>query len=288
MSKKRIRWHLKRLNIKDKYRLGVYNDTNYEEVFHFRLTGQGVMLSLAVLAVALVALTTLLIAFTPLRTMIPGYPSEDIRRVMRDNLLKADSLDKVVDEWSYYLNNTLRVVSGDNPTTMQNTPDSSYRNKAFRDQRSPDDSVMRAQVESDERFNLATGTESRAGGLSGIHFFPPAKGEVTNSFNATTNHLGTDLATAPNEVVSATLDGTVIMAEWTVETGNVIQIQHDNNLVSVYKHNAKLLQKQGNRVKAGDAIAIIGNSGELSSGTHLHFELWYKGSPLNPEQYVVF
>ncbi|MDR2563736.1 MAG: M23 family metallopeptidase [Prevotellaceae bacterium] len=288
MSKKRIRWHLKRLNLKDKYRLGIYNDTNYEEIFHFRLTGQGVLLSMTALAVIVVGFTIMLIAFTPLRKLIPGYPSDEMRLSMRDNLLKADSLDKAIDEWSYYLNNTLRIIAGDNPATMQNTPDSSFKNKSFRDVRSADDSILRAQVESEERFNLGTGAENRSKDLSGIHFFPPVKGEITNGFDAKVNHLGIDVVTAPNQVVLATLDGTVIMSEWTVETGNVIQIQHDNNLVSVYKHNAKLLQKQGNRVKAGDAVAIVGNSGEFSSGTHLHFELWYKGAPLNPEQYVVF
>jgi hypothetical protein len=288
MSKRKIRWHLKRLNLKDKYRLGVYNDTNYEEVFHFRLTGRWVLLSTAVSVVILITLTTILIAFTPLRQFIPGYPSDETVRTIRENLLKADSLDKAIAEWTYYIDNTLRIVSGDNPVIIQNTPDSSYKNKTFHDVRSADDSLMRRQVESEEQFNLGTGVETRNKGLSGIHFFTPVKGEITNRFDAKSSHLGIDIATSPNEVVSATLDGTVIMAAWTVETGNVIQIQHSNNLVSIYKHNAKLLHKQGNRVKAGDAIAIVGNSGELSSGTHLHFELWYNGVPLNPEQYVVF
>ena len=279
---------MKRLSLKDKYRLGIYNDTNYEEIFHFRLTGRGVLLSLALSAVVLTISVIILVAFTPLRKFVPGYPDDETRLAMRDNLLKTDSLVKVIDEWSRYINNTLRIVSGDNPTIIQNTLDSSYRNKPFRDIRSTDDSLMRVQVENEERFKLGTGSEVRSKGLSGIHFFPPVKGEITNRFDAKSNHLGTDIATSPNEVVSATLDGTVILAEWTVETGNVIQIQHDNNLVSVYKHNAKLLQKQGNRVRAGDAVGIVGNSGELSSGAHLHFELWYNGVPLNPEQYLVF
>jgi murein DD-endopeptidase MepM/ murein hydrolase activator NlpD len=111
---------------------------------------------------------------------------------------------------------------------------------------------------------------------------------VTNSFNPLNNHFGTDVVAGPNEVVKATLDGTVIMASWTLETGHVIQIQHANNLISVYKHNAELLQKVGMKVKAGDAIAIIGNSGELTTGPHLHFEIWQNGVPLNPEDFVVF
>ena len=111
---------------------------------------------------------------------------------------------------------------------------------------------------------------------------------VTNSFNAGENHFGTDIVAAPNEVVKAAMDGTVILATWTVETGYVLQIQHDNNLISIYKHNAELLKKVGNVVRAGDAIAIIGNSGELTTGPHLHFELWHNGTPVDPEQYIVF
>ena len=124
--------------------------------------------------------------------------------------------------------------------------------------------------------------------LDKLHFFTPVRGMVTNSFNPSNNHFGTDIVAGPNEVVKATLAGTVIMATWTLETGYVIEIQHDNNLISVYKHNAELLQKVGLRVKAGDAIAIIGNSGELTTGPHLHFELWQNGVALNPENFIVF
>jgi murein DD-endopeptidase MepM/ murein hydrolase activator NlpD len=124
--------------------------------------------------------------------------------------------------------------------------------------------------------------------MSKLHFFSPIKGLVTNSFNAIQNHYGTDIVGAPNEVVKATLGGTVVMATWTLETGYVIEIQHDNNLISVYKHNAELLKRVGDHIRVGDPIAIMGNSGELTTGPHLHFELWYKGTPLNPEDYISF
>jgi murein DD-endopeptidase MepM/ murein hydrolase activator NlpD len=113
-------------------------------------------------------------------------------------------------------------------------------------------------------------------------------GIVTNSFKGSENHFGTDIVAGPNEVVKATLDGTIILSTWTIETGNVVQIQHDNDLISVYKHNAEILKNMGKRVKAGEPIAIIGNSGELTTGPHLHFELWYKGKPVNPEEYITF
>ena len=282
-------WRFNKINLKDKYRLGIYNDTTYEQVFHFRLTGRGVLTASAVLAVVMIALTTVLIAFTPLRELIPGYPGSETRRSIQANVHKADSLEKVVHTWSRYIDNALKITGGENPPIVQTLPDSSFKNVRFRDIRSKDDSLLRAEVEQDEQFDLTgNGKEPRNSGLTGLYFFPPVKGEITSGFDPESGHLGTDIATGPDRVVSAIADGTVIMADWTVETGNVIQIQHDDNLVSVYKHNAKLLQKQGNRVKAGDAIAIVGNSGELTSGPHLHFELWYKGTPMNPEQYILF
>ena len=114
------------------------------------------------------------------------------------------------------------------------------------------------------------------------------KGIITYSFNPSENHFGTDIVAASNKVVVATLNGTVVMANWTLETGYIVQIQHDNNLLSIYKHNSELLKKVGDHVSAGEAIAIIGNSGELTSGPHLHFELWHNGAPINPEDYIAF
>ena len=149
--------------------------------------------------------------------------------------------------------------------------------------------MLRRQIEEEELFNLSIlANTSNKTDFSSIHFYPPVKGIVTNSFNPSENHFGTDIVTASNKVVVATLDGTVIIANWTLETGYVIQIQHENNLVSVYKHNSELLKKVGNHVTAGETIAIIGNSGELTSGPHLHFELWHNGTSINPEDYVAF
>lgn len=285
--KKLLRWQLKRINLKDKYRLGLYNDTTYEQVLHFRLTGKGVLIALAVSVVLLIAFTTVLIAFTPIRELIPGYPNSKTRQYIQANALKADSLESVINAWSHYMDNTLRVVSGENPKIAQSTPDSSLQNKPIQYAPSLEDSLLRAEVEREEQFNLTVGSSDlKPKGLAGLHFFPPVKGSVKTHFDPKVNYLGIDIATGPNEVVVSALDGTVIMANWTIETDNVIQIQHDDNLISIYKHNAKLLQKQGNRVKAGDAIAIVGT--DNGSGPHLYFELWNKGTPINPEQYIIF
>jgi murein DD-endopeptidase MepM/ murein hydrolase activator NlpD len=121
-----------------------------------------------------------------------------------------------------------------------------------------------------------------------MHFFTPVKGLVTNEYNPKENHFGLDIVAHPNEVVKVTLDGTVILSSWTMETGNVIQVQHQGNIISVYKHCASLLKKVGDKVQTGDAIAIVGNSGELTTGPHLHFELWRNGKSMNPKDYIVF
>jgi len=288
-NKQSRRYFFNKINLKDKYRLEVNNDTTYEQVFHFRLRGQGVIITIAISIVVLITLTTVLIAFTPIRELIPGYPNRETRRIIQRNLLKADSLENVVAEWAYYIDNSIRVISGDNTLIVQTPPDSSHSNKPFLDVKSDKDSIFRSQIEQEEQFNFRQGSSGQRGkDLSDIHFITPLKGNITAQFDAKSNHLGIDLVSYPNDIVVAVQDGTIMMSEWTVETGNVITIQHNNDLVSVYKHNAKLLKKQGSRVKAGEAIAIVGNSGELTSGPHLHFELWYRGTPLNPEQYIVF
>ena len=124
--------------------------------------------------------------------------------------------------------------------------------------------------------------------LKNLHFFLPIKGIVTNGFNVENGHLATDIVAQPNEPVLATLEGTVTLATWSLQEGYIIMIQHNYNIVSIYKHNESLLKKQGDHVTAGEPIAIIGNTGELTTGPHLHFELWYNGTPLNPEDYIAF
>jgi murein DD-endopeptidase MepM/ murein hydrolase activator NlpD len=155
--------------------------------------------------------------------------------------------------------------------------------------KSSQDSMLRKEIESQDRYTLGVKDNSSfANNASGFLFFPPAKGTVTNRFDPVTKHYGIDIVANANEAVKSTLDGTVLIANFTSETGYVIGIQHSNNLLSFYKHNSSLLKKPGDFVKAGEVIAIIGNSGELSSGPHLHFELWYNGIALDPRKYISF
>jgi hypothetical protein len=290
MSDKKKKWSLNGLNLKDKYRLGIFNDTTYEQVFHFRLKGREVLVVLVISIFLLVGLNTFFIAFTPVREFIPGYPDKETRRIMQNNILKIDSLENILTEWSLYWNNSIRVLSGNSTQIIQNPPDSNIVNKPFADVRSKQDSMFREQIEREERFDFnsdfSTGKKTR--NISEMRFMAPLKGKITSKFNVGENHTGIDIVSSPNDVVVATLDGTVILSEWTLETGNTIIIQHSNNIISAYKHNAKLLKKRGNKVKTGDAIAIMGNSGELTYGPHLHFEIWCNGVPIDPEQYIVF
>lgn len=275
--------------LKSKYRLSILNDQTFEEVLVMRLSRLNVIVGVGGIAILLITMVTLLIAFTPIREFIPGYPDGNTRRSIVENALKSDSLERELRQWRIYLGNLHTILRGENPSNLESLPDTSVRYSEILFTRSQEDSLLRFQIESEEQYNLSvvSGKNDR-NNLTRLHFFPPVKGVVTNSFNAQSGHLGIDIVAPPNEVIVAIGDGTVTLSSWTLETGYVIQIQHDNNLLSVYKHNSKLLKQAGTRVKTGEAIAIIGNSGELTTGPHLHFELWHNGTPLNPEQYIIF
>ena len=275
--------------LKHKYRLIIYNDDTFEEVGFLRLSRLNLFSVIGTVLILLITGVTVLIAFTPIREFIPGYPDGNMRRNIINNVYKLDSLEKEIKIRDRYFESINTIIRGETPTSYENTQDTAVSYEEITFAKSEHDSLLRQQIEEEELFNLTllnSGTDKTD--FSGIHFYPPVKGLVTNSFNPNENHFGTDIVTESNKVVVASLDGTVIIANWTLETGYVLQIQHDNNLISVYKHNSELLKKVGNHVKAGEAIAIIGNSGELTSGPHLHFELWYSGTPIDPEDYVAF
>jgi murein DD-endopeptidase MepM/ murein hydrolase activator NlpD len=277
--------------LNDKYRLIIYNDDSFEEVGYIRLKGFNLLWILGVLSCVMITLVFMLIAYTSVRELIPGYPDPKLRRQIVMNAIKLDSLEHEIEIRDKYFTNLSNLVSGREPVDVDSKKADSLRAKNIKFTRSEKDSILRKQIEEDEQFNLSfteKGTSKTSADLSQIHFFTPLRGVVTNSFNPESNHFGTDIVAGPNEVIKAVLDGTIIMATWTLETGYVIEIQHENNLVSVYKHNAELLKRVNSRVEAGEAIAIVGNSGEFTTGPHLHFELWYNGRPINPEDYIVF
>jgi murein DD-endopeptidase MepM/ murein hydrolase activator NlpD len=275
--------------LKDKFRLIVYNDSTFEEIWYLRLTRMNIIILTGSLVVLVVVGIFALTAFTGIRQLIPGYPDENLRRTIHINAVRLDSLENEIRMRDQYFQNIRSLVAGQEPPNPVSIGDTNMEPVAVEFTKSVDDSLLRLQIEQEEQYNLLTLSDQQdPTDLAGIHFFAPIRGLVTLPFNASENHFGTDIVAAPNEVVKATLDGTVIMDAWTVETGYVIHIQHENNLVSVYKHNSELLKQSGNIVKAGDAIAIIGNSGELTTGPHLHFELWHNGTAIDPQSYIVF
>lgn len=281
----------KKHNWRDKYRLSVYNDKTFEEVFHLRMTRYNGLLFLAFLMLTIIIIAVSLVAFTNLRELIPGYPDASTIRNIRMNVTKLDSLENELYLRDQYFRNVNAIISGREPLDRVAGQDTmiNYENITFN--RSQEDSLLRLQVEQEEQYNLSlrVGLRDDNLSLSSIHFFPPVKGIVSGSYDPRTRHFGTDIVASPKSIVSATLDGTVIFTGWTIETGYVIHLQHSNNLISVYKHNATLLKEQGDQVAAGESISVIGDSGEMyTSGPHLHFEIWYKGEPLNPQIYILF
>ena len=281
----------KKRSWRDKFRFSVTNDTTFQEVWRIRLTQYNAFLLITFLVFFIIGTTTALITFTNLREFIPGYPDVTMRRNILVSAIRLDSLEKELALRDKYFVNLNAIIAGKQPVSSLSLRDTTRNYNTITFRTSPEDSSLRAQIERDDRYNLTLGpaaTESVTS-LASLHFFPPVKGIVSGKFDPRSKHFGTDIVTKPKSVVNAALDGTVIFTGWTMETGFVIEVQHSNNIVSVYKHNASLLKETGDLVRTGEAIAIVGDSGELyTSGPHLHFEIWYKGSPLDPEKHIIF
>jgi murein DD-endopeptidase MepM/ murein hydrolase activator NlpD len=275
--------------LRDKYRFSIYRDQTYEEVLNFKLSRLNVLAWGGLACLIFLSIIISIIVYTPVREFIPGYPDENTIRASISNKQLLDSLEIELGRRDLYIDNLNRIISGREPESYDNVGDTNRNYDDIKFTRSSEDSLLREYFSQEDKFSVGSSRgRSTVKGISQVHFFPPVKGLVTNSFNMAANHYGTDIVSGANEIVKSTLEGTIIMATWTLETGWVIQIQHSNNLISVYKHNAELWKRVGDFVKVGEPIAIIGNSGELTTGPHLHFELWYNGLALNPEDYISF
>ena len=274
-------------NFRNKYRLSILNDETFEEVWQYRLSRMNVIIAVGGFAIFLIIMVSVLIAFTPLREFIPGYPDGETRKGYVKNALRADSLERVLKQWENYYANINTILNGGVPLTIESKADTVKPSRTVEYARSKEDSLLRNQIEADQMYNLSFNSSGNTK-TNTFFFIPPVKGIVTNRYSPLQNHYGIDLVAAPNEVVLAVAKGSVILADWTIETGYTIAVQHENNFISVYKHNSKLLKRQGDVVGAGDAIAIIGNSGELTTGPHLHFEMWQNGNTLDPSKFIHF
>lgn len=271
-----------------KYRLVVLNEDTFEERFAIKLTRLNVFVIVSLTAIFLVAGTTVFIAFTPLREFIPGYSSAKLKKQATQLSFKTDSLQQIIDVNEKYFNSIRRVLTGDVKTVNFNKD--SILNAAKEESAqlninpSRQDSILREKVDKEDKYNLFESAISP----SNFVLFPPVNGTISEGYNVKDKHYAVDIIVAKNTPVKATADGTVIFAEWTADTGYVVIIEHSYELISVYKHNASLTKEQGDIVKAGEVVAMAGNTGELTTGPHLHFELWSKGYPINPTNFIDF
>lgn len=277
------------LFLRRKYRLILLNDTTFGEKFSLRLSPITLLIGIFAITIMMTTLVISLVAFTPLREYIPGYGDVSERKQILSLNLKADSLAQALEARHAYMTSILNVLSDkDEPKIEKPKKDTTGKFAKVNTNPSNADINFRNDYELNKANAVATVAKIKINGLSDLVFFTPVVGIVTNSYDRSEDHLGVDIVTKQNETIKTTLDGTVIFTGFSSADGNIIQVQHSNNLVSIYKHCASLLKQTGEKVKSGEAIAIVGNTGETSKGQHLHFELWFNGSPINPQEFVAF
>ncbi len=270
------------------FSLSIRDNESHKFLWSIRFTKVSLTVTIFSFLVMFTAIIYCLIAYTPVRTFIPGYPDARTKRAAIQNAIKVDSLEKVIYRWELYSENMKRAVEGKAPIRIDSiikagktAKTAEYDLNAINRQ----DSLLREQVKEEEQFEISN-RGRRNLPIEGLHFFTPLKGVVSQGYDPI--HPYIDITAPAGSVVKATLDGTVIYAGWSEDSGNTIQIQHSDDIVSIYKHNEKLLKKVGDKVKAGTSIALVGNTGEETTGTHLHFELWHQGEAVDPTKYIKF
>ena len=276
--------------LKQKYRLIVMSDSTLEDQLSFRFSGVDVITVLTIGCILLFVCFLLLVGYTPLNEYVPGKASSHLYKELIAITLKTDSLEKKLLVNEIYLKNISAIVNGEDPINLSTenilTLSSFEAELSFK--KSIEDSLLRIAVEAEDKISLFSSDKKGSLDMENILFFSPIKGVITNGFNRKKEHFGTDIVAKEDEPIKCVFDGVVVISHWTSETGYVVGVQHANGVFSLYKHNSILFKNAGEYVRSGEVIAIIGNSGELSSGPHLHFELWYKGTPVTPENYISF
>jgi murein DD-endopeptidase MepM/ murein hydrolase activator NlpD len=286
-------WSYLLRRIRDKYRLVLLNEETLEERISFKLSRLNVFVAIGLMSIILVFITTYIIAFTPLKEYIPGYTDVTLQRRIYELQLRSDSVAFAMRTQEKYLESLKKVLGGEIPNEREMVTTDTAKSRSYsniKDKHSPEDSLLRTEYDNANKYTLFKSGKSAGKGstMRNLTFFSPIKGIVTSEFDPLRKHFGIDVVAARDEVIKSVQDGTVIFSGWTVETGYVIAIQHPGNVISIYKHNSVLLKKEGNIVHAGETVAIIGETGELSTGPHLHLELWINGIPVNPKDYIVF
>ena len=271
-----------------KYRLVILNEDTFEEKLSFKLTRLNVFVFGGLFSILLIVGTTYLIAFTGLKEYIPGYSSTKLKKEATLLVYKTDSLQQVLEVNNLYLQKVKELLTGKISGVMFNKDSVlqtiKYNKDTMRVTPSEQDLEFRLDIERTDRYSIF----DEAVKDTDVVFFAPVVGTLTDGYDPKTKHFAVDIAVATNTPVKSVADGTVLFAEWTATTGHVIIIEHNGGFISVYKHNTSLHKEQGDFVKSGEVIASAGNTGELSTGPHLHFELWSGGYPVNPTYYIDF
>lgn len=275
-----------------KYRISVINEDTFDEVRRVRLSVFNIVLFVALTLLVASAIVVSLIFYTPIKEYVPGYPDSETRASMVNNAQLVDSLIVKLNQNEMYLEGVRQILTGDIPEELY-ADSSAQRNKEVimervRLQASDDEKAFRAQVENEEQYNLSLLDKAGEVRAERTVFFSPVKGMITERFDPKKGHFGLDIATKEREHILAVSDGTVILVDYSITAGNVISIQHTDNIISTYRHASSILKKTGAKIKAGEAIAIVGNTGTLSTGVHLHLELWKDGEAVDPETLIVF
>lgn len=270
------------------YNVVVSSEDTFEERLAFKASKINVFVLMLVYSVILISFTISIVFFTQLRELVPGYSSSDLLNRAIYLTQKTDSLERQIELNNKFYKSIEDVLSGktDEFIERDNIPiDSSLNEKnVFSISPNSEDSILRNYVDSQDKFNLTKNELV----IENKMFFSPIKGDITQAFNFEENHFAIDIAADIGTPVKSILDGKILFSEWSVDTGHVIIVDHGDNIVSVYKHNSKSLKEQNDFVQAGEVIAYSGNQGSLSSGPHLHFELWKNGTPIDPEPLLNF
>lgn len=282
-------YNKKKVQKKIIYRVSILNDQTHERLFGIRGRKSQLIAIISAVILLYTGIIVAIIALTPIKKLLPGYPDANVTSLIYNTREKEEEIIKEMTAWNLYMANIERLMSGEAPLAKEQITkyiDSTYKvSENYTHSRA--DSLLREEVRSGSIVTGASGSISDD--ISDLKFFRPVSGVISARYNMAANHPFLDIATTENSVVSATLPGTIISDEYTDQYGYTIKIQHAHDLISVYRHNSKVLKKRGDKVNAGTAIAIVGkNGGTESTGPHLHFELWHNGNPVNPELYINF
>ncbi|WP_017259484.1 M23 family metallopeptidase [Pedobacter arcticus] len=278
--------------LKERYKLVILNDDTFEEKASFNASLWYLIIGSATFAILLIMLTIVTVKFTPLREYVSGVTDASSKKDIIDTYGKVDSLEQLANANRVYLKNLKDIIEGKTPDAGETKRDKDISKATdsikLNQKISKEERELRKLIESEGKFDLNADDKTEKSSIASYTFFNPLRGRITEEFDPKIQHYGTDITSKKNENVKATLDGTVFFANFTSETGYVIAVQHRNNLVSIYKHCSVLLKKVGSFVRAGEVIAVVGNSGEFTTGPHLHFELWFNGTAVNPKNYMTF